>query len=413
MKKILISLFSFLFLQATAQRTISGRVVTSEQGTPVPGCSVFISNSSIGVATNKEGRFELTNVPPGRHELVVSSVGYETAVYPFASEQLPLKLKFELKIKVKELPNVLVEPYAEEGWEKWGKLFFSAFIGTDKNAGHCKIKNTEKIKFRYYKKSGRVVANCDEPVIIENKALGYLIKYQLEEFQQDNTKKTLFFFGYPLFEDLSAGEKRIKPKWEKERLEAYNGSIVHFMACLYKNTLAEEGFAVKRMSRYRNEEKDRIRRLIQQAIAQKKDSLVIVNVEKHYLLYGQPQDSGIYYQRIMRQSDFIDKYETQLLTADSISFRCDSGSFKCLSFNNYLSITYKKEKEDPLYLASTGINRPLSYQHSLVTLINNKVVFFNKTGSYYMPQDFFTEGYWGWGEKISTLLPIDYTLPPG
>lgn len=410
MKRLLIIFFTFFTIDSIAQQTIKGRVVSSDENTPIPGCSVFISNTTIGVASDKEGRFEITNIPEGRHELVVSSVGYETIVFSFTTSQLPLRLKFELNIKPKELANVNVEPSVEEGWDKWGKLFFSSFIGTDKNAEHCKIRNTDKIKFRYYKKSGRIIAYADEPIVIENKALGYLIKYQLEAFEQNNIQKSLYFLGYPLFEDFSAGEKEIKPKWEKRRLEAYSGSVVHFMSSLYSNTITEEGFELRRMIRSRNLEKDRVRKIIQAAINLAKDSSgKTVPVNPHQLP-GLPPDSNKYYNRIMHQNDFIDKYDTVLLTADSIVSRCDSG-YKCLSFENYLSVTFKNEKEEPKYLLSIMQNRPPAFQRSLATLINTTFIFINRTGSYYMPQDFFIEGYWGWSEKISTLLPVDY-MPP-
>lgn len=61
-------------LTATAQnRTISGRV-TDEKGHPVPNATVKVKKSSLGTATNADGRFTL-NVPAGTKAIVISSVG--------------------------------------------------------------------------------------------------------------------------------------------------------------------------------------------------------------------------------------------------------------------------------------------------------------------------------------------------
>jgi hypothetical protein len=130
--KMLAILFFFLFFSffAFTQQIIKGKVVASENGSPVAGCSVFINNTSKGTASDKNGYFELNDISPGKHELIVSSIGYETSVYPFSSAQLPLQLRIELQVKVKELANVIVEPSVEEGWDKWGKTFTDYFIVT-------------------------------------------------------------------------------------------------------------------------------------------------------------------------------------------------------------------------------------------------------------------------------------------
>ena len=41
-------------------------------------------------------------------------------------------------------------------------------------------------------------------------------------------------------------------------------------------------------------------------------------------------------------------------------------------------------------------------------LLNDEFITVDDQGNYYNPQDFFTSLYWGWSEKISNLLPVDY-----
>ena len=387
-------LFFLLFgLQAAlSQRTIKGTVISKSNGEPLPGSSVFISNSSKGTVSDKQGYFELNEIPLGKHELVVSSIGFETNAFSFSSEQLPLQLRIEMEVKIRELPNVTVEPSVEEGWDKWGKLFMDNFIGSTPNAVHCRIKNQDAIRFRYYKKSNRVIAWADEPVILENKALGYKINYQLEDFEVNFKTGTTAFAGYPFFEEMSKSRK----KWQRNRDRSFYGSMVHFMRSVYQGNLAEDGFEIRRMVRVPNLEKERVKRIYKPAgigITTKQDSL--------------QKDSIDYYQRIMRQKDEIDIYGQSLLSADSLIVKSE-GAMKVIFFTDYLYITYKKEIEDKAYLEFHHEKRSPAFQRSYIWLPGLNAIAIDANGSYYPPQEIFSMAYWGWDEKMANMLPIDY-----
>ena len=98
-----------------AQQKIKGVVVNATTKEPIAGSSVFLNNTSIGTATDKAGQFELGGIPGGRHELIVSSIGYTTYVLAFNSTELPMDLKVELAVKMKELDNVIVEHEGQRG----------------------------------------------------------------------------------------------------------------------------------------------------------------------------------------------------------------------------------------------------------------------------------------------------------
>jgi hypothetical protein len=404
---LLLSIFS---LSAQAQKIIKGKVVNAETGAPVPGSSVFVTNTSKGTTADSNGQFELTDVPAGKHELVISSIGYETNVFSFSDDQLPLLLKVVMHIKVKELSNVTVEPSLEEGWNKWGKMFSDNFIGTTDNSMHCRIKNTDAIKFRFFKKSNRVIAYADEPLVIENKALGYTIRYQLENFEVNFKEKTTFFLGYSLFEDQTKEGKEPKNKWERRRDEAYKGSTMHFMQSLYNNRIKEEGFEVRRMVRTPNYEKERIRKLYSRSKTLQTEKMGGMTIKVTGPTIDAPADSISYYERILQQEDVIDTYGPDIIGADSLVVKSE-GLYKVIYFDNYLYITYKKELEEGSYLKHIWqTNRRPAFQRSHVFLVNENPITVDQKGNYYNPQDFFTSGYWGWSEKISNLLPIDYEL---
>lgn len=401
-------LLFFIPLSLLSQGTIQGRVVTASSKEPLAGGSVFISNTSYGTVTNKDGYFEITGIPPGKYDLIISSVGYETNVYSFSTDQLPLKLRVELEVKVRELQNVVVEPSVEEGWDKWGKVFLDNFVGQTPNAKQCKIKNEESIRFRYYRKSNRLVAYSDDQIILENKALGYIIRYQLEDFEINYKKNITFFVGYPLFEEIDKKRKGLQRRWQKNRDKVYYGSMMHFMRSVYNNKLAESGYEVRRMVRKPNLEKERIRKIYRPTrlmgavkISSNGQSMAIQNKD------SVSKDSSEYYQRVLSQNDNIDTYSRDTLTADSLIVE-QKGEFKGLYFDDYLYVTYKRELEDEEYLLYCNERRKPTFQRSYIFLQNHQLIAIDPNGSYFPPQEVFSMAYWGWNEKMSNLLPLDY-----
>ncbi|GAB1452291.1 TonB-dependent receptor [Draconibacterium sp.] len=61
---------------AYAQKTVSGTVLDSETGEPLPGVSILITGTTAGTITNFDGEFNL-NVPAGSDKLEFSMMGYE------------------------------------------------------------------------------------------------------------------------------------------------------------------------------------------------------------------------------------------------------------------------------------------------------------------------------------------------
>jgi len=233
--------------------------MNGETGAVIPNASVFITNTSKGTVSNSAGEFELSNVPEGTYDLVVSCISFETQVYTYKASQLPLRLQIQLKSKADELQAVIIEPYEKDGWLTWGKFFTDNFIGTAEIAKTCTIKNYQVLHFRNSKKKNLLTVTAEEPLIIENKALGYTIQYQLEGFSYDFKANILLYFGYTLFKDLNGKPPKT---WQlKNRQQAFNGSIAHFMRSLYSNRLAEEGFEVKWLIKTPNAEKERVKKV--------------------------------------------------------------------------------------------------------------------------------------------------------
>lgn len=391
---------------AQEKNRITGTVVNGTTGATIASASIFINGSSKGTVSNAAGHFTLTDVPAkGSFELVISSIGFTTLSYPFSGDSLPLTLTARLKPKVTELASIVVEPWEKDGWARWGRLFTESFIGTTAAARNCTIKNYKTLRFRYSKKTNTLIAVADEPLIIENKALGYRIKYQLEDFIYNMRERTLLYVGYTFFEDLSEDRNRVPRRWAVNRKRAYEGSIMHFFRSLYTNQLAKDGFEVQRMIKEPNLEKERVKR--EYASLWRRNigtgGRIMMGRGNTVSIVG---DSSAYYNRILNQPDFIDIVNPRLLTADSLISRQDST--RLLHFPHYLHITYKKGLEEEEYLQRFGELRKPWHPRSDVVLLQGNPIVIEASGSYFPPQELFSSGYWAWSEKIAQLLPVDF-----
>jgi hypothetical protein len=148
-----------------------------------------LSSTSFGSVTTETGEFTLSRFPDGRFDLVVSCIGYETYKVAVQSDNLPVNLQIILQPKVVELQEVVVEAYDKDGWYKWGNIFADNFMGTSAFASDCKLYNWQSLRFHFNKKLNTVTVTTDEQLIIENNALGYLLKYSLTRFEYDLTNR--------------------------------------------------------------------------------------------------------------------------------------------------------------------------------------------------------------------------------
>lgn len=391
---------------AQERNRISGTVINATTHQPIASASIFISGTTSGTMSNASGHFVLNNVPAkGSFELVISSIGFNTYVHPYNADTLPLTLRLNMTPKATELESVVVEPWEKDGWAKWGKLFTESFVGTVAASKNCEIKNKKALRFRFSRKTNVLIAVADEPLIIENKALGYRIKYTLEDYICNMKERTLLYVGYTLFEDMVEAGEKVPRRLASNRKHAYNGSIMHFMRSLYNNTLAQDGFEVQRLIKEPNLEKERVKKEYQ--------SLWRRNIGTGSRMIMRPgdgirivSDSSAYYSSILRQEDFINVINPVLLTADSLMFQRDSSIL--MYFANYLYVTYKKGEEEQEFLTRTADVRQPGHQRSELVLLQGNPILVESSGTYYPPQELFALGYWAWSEKIAHLLPVEY-----
>ncbi|SVA15197.1 uncharacterized protein METZ01_LOCUS68051 [marine metagenome] len=74
---------SSIFAQAGS---IKGTITDRDDGDPLIGANIIIEGTTMGAATDVEGRYQIINVPAGEHVLKVTYIGYEDQQKPISIE---------------------------------------------------------------------------------------------------------------------------------------------------------------------------------------------------------------------------------------------------------------------------------------------------------------------------------------
>lgn len=89
--------------------TLYGTVVDADTHEPLPGTNVFVEHTTIGTATDKDGKYIIYRVPAGRLHIVASMMGYqrEHKIVEVSPDQ-KICVDFELHSTILELGAVVV-----------------------------------------------------------------------------------------------------------------------------------------------------------------------------------------------------------------------------------------------------------------------------------------------------------------
>ncbi len=238
-------LFGLLNAQNLKTGKVFGYVVDDSTGLPLENVNVFISNTIYGASTNGNGYFEIEHVPVGNHELVAAMVGYYSdSKMVTVTEKSKYKVRFGLDRMMYSLEEaVVVEAERPYKWLNDLKKFKSKLFGEGDFAAECSIENSELLDFEW-SEGGIMTAKAKGPLKIKNKALGYDIQFVLVNYYwQPKTGKLRYVYRIR-FKPMNSDIEDEKRKWEKNRKRAYEGSLRHFLSCLYNNSLEENGFRV-------------------------------------------------------------------------------------------------------------------------------------------------------------------------
>jgi len=346
MRKLIVFLLLTFPLAAVAQFRVTGKIIDSADKKSIPGATVFLANASVGTASAVDGTFTLANVRGGQYDLVVSMIGYKsyrTTLLVNSDIKLP---DIVISASAIGLQQVTIHPDPE--WERNYEFFRRRFLGSSEYVAECKIINPEVIDLKFDKSTGLFTAHSLDYIVIENKALGYRIKYMLDEFTNDARQGTQYYAGEASFEKLKGNERR----WERARFKVYKGSSMHFLRSVIADSVSLQGFTVQRL-----------------------------------ILKPNPDYKGG-----SRARFFETLVANPKLQADSFLRPTNRAGLYALVYKDCLHVSYNGG-EDP-----TNI------------IINKPYALFDHNGIFVDPAAITYDGQWGFS-GVAEMLPVDYEPP--
>jgi len=353
-----------------AQIRITGRIINATDKKGIANASVFLSNATVGAKTTPEGTFTLADAKNGKYEMVVSIVGFETYKQNITVTGSDMVLPdIVLTPKTYALKEVIVKQQTDPNRAQYLATFKEQFLGKSELADECKILNPEMLDFAYDDETETLTASSVDFLNIENRGLGYRVKYLITNFtynDKDVSNRKLHYEGSVLFEELKGSPSQQK-NWQRARLQVYKGSAMHFLRALQAKRLDEDGF---RVLQYANPE----RRDLPKSQLSKRMRPILMT-------YPLNEDE------IMVKTDQIGVH----------ALGCDFDSFH---------ITYNEDHRFPKRGQMNNINSTTNHDVSILNF-NAPYALFDNNGALLDPNSVTYNGAWG-NNRVAELLPVDY-----
>ena len=382
-------------LAAQAQGRITGVVQDSVTHEPLAFSSVFLANTTLGATTNENGAFVLERVPKGNYDIVGSYVGYRLSkqtITVTAGTTAPA-VTLRLASSGPQLGEVVV--HADSHQEDNYRKFTDLFVGRTAFSKQCRITNAEDVDVVFNDTTKILTASTDNYVQVENKALGYRLKYFGMHFQYNETSDAVTYEGQTVFEEMKPKDEAQRRQWLANRLAAYNGSQTHFLKSVYDNQVKENNFLAQQV------------RLVvplraaraEAALRKKKTPFTAAELDSLRAWASLPPIAQL--NPAARPIDSLRR-----VAADGRVF---------LRFSDELQVVYFGEAPDPAYTAPMSPigpaekTMPAKRQVSRLTLVVPEAEL-NANGTLANPFDVVPGEYWGF-QRIGEFLPLDYEPP--
>ena len=233
MRRFLFAVLLLFSVSLYGQHTITGIVLDSLTQEPLPSATVYVNGTTLGTATDADGRFELKGVSlPAT--VVFSFVGYQTQAIEL--NRYPESLTISLKTN-DELPEVVVSGKKNMPNKEDLDYFKSFFLGDDKWSKQARILNEDALLFyrttEFYNtlsEDEKILARrgyynvkqiagtyfkawASEPLIIDLPSLGYevyvdLVRFEVKREKAITTHDMLGYFYYKPYTKMSQRQAR-------------------------------------------------------------------------------------------------------------------------------------------------------------------------------------------------------------
>lgn len=402
--RLITTLLSLMVTSSFAQGIYSISGTVRDEKETIPGAAIYLSGTKISTLSNNDGKFSIGNLPAGNYDLLVQVVGYLPYAKSVIISDKNIQIDAVLKANAVTLREVVIKP--DPNRLAYLNLFKDYFIGRTPNAKDCKILNTEVLLIDYDKRNRVLSVNSNEFLIIENKALGYRIKYLLQNFEYDYKTHIVYFAGFPYFEEMNGSKSKIN-RWNKKRNIAYNGSPAHFFRSLYNGCSESEGFAIHKLATIENKNR-------------KPDSVIAKNIRSlttganamNVFTFRKDDSLNYWLNERKKPKNMAVLNRARVLTDTLVKTYNDD--LKYINYSDELFIMYTKEKETEEY-ANLGFQVSRSpdmgnYQTSLINL-REPPIYFYKNGNIANPRSFLFKGFWAY-EKMADAVPLEFTPAP-
>lgn len=385
MKTVL--LFFLLTTSLFSAQMVKGTVV-DDTSHRISDVNIYLDGTKTGTVSKEDGTFTLNLSTQKYGNLVFQKENYETFTIGL-SDVVNKTLKVVLT-KTNAIEEIRLVPYTSEAYQNYINYFLDTFIGN--NREEVKIKNQRSLKFSYDKKNKLLKVKAPNTLIIENKNLGYEINYNLITFSADFNSQMVNYTGTSFFK-----ETKNTDKVKLNRMNAYEGSLLHFFRSIYDNKIVEAGFIVNQVVRIPNpqypseEELNTLKNYME--IAAKPDFNTI------------PENIKEISRRKNAQSPYmLAIVKTKIPDLDYVK-RSNGQVF--LEFKDILQVNYPKfyyELKGKEFVKRTNRNILSSFLHS-----EGESFEISKEGNITNPDQLINEGDFS-KNKIENMLPLDYQL---
>ena len=212
-----------------------------------PFTNVFINNTTIGAITALDGTYEIKGKIPSNIELVASFVGYVTKVVEVSFENRSLvTIDFLLEPLQSVLSEVELKSRRDRVWERNLSRFEDVFIAVPDDpiaARLVQILNPWVIDFEQVKVgkgANYVKATAQEPIIVDNNALGYKIEFYLQDYRWSKTSSR--YYGQVFYAEKTPKDEKEAQLWRENRESSFQGSSRHLIQSIIVNQADAQEF---------------------------------------------------------------------------------------------------------------------------------------------------------------------------
>lgn len=387
MKRILLFCIYLSFVSHCFSQIISGKIQT-ESGSAISNVNVYLDGTKVSSVSNNDGSFQLDVQTQKSGNVIFQKDNFETSIFPL-EKAIGKSVKVIIN-PVSEIEEVVIIPYTEQAYKDFINYFLDQFIGFDRD--DVRIKNQPTLKFSFDKKNQFLKVKAPQTLVIENKKLGYTIQYNLINFQADFKAKSTSYLGTSFFKETS-----FRKDITLNRMNAYKGSLMHFLRSLYQNELEQEGFIVNHAKRIKNPSYP-----TEAELQKLQDHFEIVKAQKNSTLPWTDELEAIA-QKKSKNSEFVMAILKTKMKESEFTKRQSDRLF--LDFEDLLQVNYQKyyyEIKKGEFVKSSGAVTQTSFVHPEAMQFE---IF--PEGNISEPDLLILEGDFS-RQNISKMLPLDY-----